>query len=68
MTATERLRLQGFPSEIYEKCRATISEVQLGAMIGNAMSVDVIEVLIAEVLATIGWSPCHASDHAAHTS
>jgi DNA (cytosine-5)-methyltransferase 1 len=57
MTVGERLRLQGLP-QVYlrGKCRQGISDRQLGQMIGNAMSGNVLERLLARLLPACGLS------------
>lgn len=45
----ERLLLQGLPSNIQTCCRNCVSERQLGAMIGNSLSLNVIEALLSSI-------------------
>ena len=56
MTLKERLRLQGLP-EAYLLHREGISDRQLGMMIGNAMSGNILERLLARILPACGLAP-----------
>jgi len=49
MTLVERLRLQGIPLGVLQ-CRQGISDRQLGMMVGNALSLNVLERLLVRVL------------------
>ena len=53
MTLGERLRLQGLPLA-YLQHRQGISKRQLGMMIGNAMSGNVLEELLSQLLPACG--------------
>jgi DNA (cytosine-5)-methyltransferase 1 len=53
MTLPERLRLQGIPQEVL-KSRRGISDRQLGMMVGNALSVNVLERLLVRILRASG--------------
>ena len=53
MTLGERLRLQGLPLANLHHCQG-ISKRQLGMMIGNAMSGNVIEKLLSQLLPACG--------------
>ena len=59
MTLGERLRLQGLPLAYLQRCQG-ISKRQLGMMIGNAMSGNVIEELLSQRLPACGLA-CTAS-------
>ena len=56
MTLRERLRLQGLP-QAYLRHRQGISDRQLGMMIGNAMSGNILERLLARILPACGLAP-----------
>ena len=56
-TIKERLRLQGLPTEIEEKCADEVTNHQLGAMIGDAMTVDVLAALLGNLLPACGLLP-----------
>ena len=56
-TIKERLRLQGLPTEIEEKCADEVTQRQLGAMIGDAMTVDVLAALLGNLLPACGLLP-----------
>ena len=56
MTLRERLRLQGLP-ETYLLHREDISDRQLGLMIGDAMSGNILERLLARILPACGLAP-----------
>jgi DNA-cytosine methyltransferase len=61
MSLAERLRLQGLPTKILRHQKATrCSEHKLGAMVGNAMSVNVLERLLARLLPACGLVPAGA--------
>ena len=50
----EMLKLQGFPPRFAEKARAmAISPRSLAGMVGNAISVDLLEVLLDRVLSAL---------------
>ena len=53
MTLGERLRLQGLPLAYLQHCQG-ISKRQLGMMIGNAMSGNVLEELLSRLLLACG--------------
>lgn len=53
----ERLQLQGLPVVIHEKCVNRVSDRQLGGMIGNAMTVDVLVALLSRLLPACGLTP-----------
>ena len=59
LTLGERLRLQGLPL-VYLQHRQGISKRQLGMMIGNAMSGNVLEELLSQRLPACGLA-CTAS-------
>ena len=54
MTIAERLRLQGLPVAIRDRCKGHVSSRQVGLMIGNALSVNVLEALLSKVLPACG--------------
>lgn len=54
MTIQERLRLQGLPTSIWRRCCNHISERQLGAMVGNSLSLNVIRALLSSLLPACG--------------
>ena len=56
LTLKERLRLQGLP-EAYLLHRKGISDRQLGMMIGNAMSGNILERLLARILPACSVAP-----------
>jgi hypothetical protein len=56
MTLGERLRLQGLPLAYLQHCQG-ISKRQLGMMIGNAMSGNVLEKLLSQLLLASGLAP-----------
>ena len=56
-TIKERLRLQGLPTEIKEKCADEVTQRQLGAMIGDAMTVDVLAAILGNLLPACGLLP-----------
>ena len=51
---TERLRLQGLPSEIHRRCLGQVTNHQLGSMIGNAMSVNTLAAVLSRLLPSCG--------------
>ena len=54
MSVEEMLKLQGFPPRFAEKARAmAISPRSLAGMVGNAISVDLLEVLLDRVLSAL---------------
>ena len=53
----ERLRLQGLPDRIHNLCRGHVSDRQLGAMIGNSLSLNVIKALLSKMLPACGLMP-----------
>ena len=54
MSVEEMLKLQGFPGRFAEKARAmAISPRSLAGMVGNAISVDLLEVLLDRVLSAL---------------
>ena len=53
MTLGERLRLQGLPL-VYLQHREGVSDRQLGMMIGNALSGNVIACLLSQLLPACG--------------
>ena len=54
MSIEEMLRLQGFPQDFAEKARAmAITPRSLAGMVGNAVSVDLLEVLLDRVLGAL---------------
>ena len=54
MSLEEMLRLQGFPHDFAEKARAmAITPRSLAGMVGNAVSVDLLEVLLDRVLGAL---------------
>ena len=54
LTVAERLALQGMRADV---CRDGISNRQMGLMIGNAMSVNVLERLLVRLLPAVGLRP-----------
>jgi DNA (cytosine-5)-methyltransferase 1 len=54
MTIHERLRLQGLPVRIHACCGKRVSDRQLGAMIGNSLSLNVIKALLSRILPACG--------------
>ena len=51
LTPLECLRLQGFPDEVYHKCKeGGLSDTQLYKQAGNSMTVDVMASIIKEIL------------------
>jgi len=54
LTIKERLRLQGLPVHIHKRCRGRVSDRQLGAMIGNSLSLNVIKALLSRMLPACG--------------
>ena len=58
MSIQERLRLQGLPEAIYEKCRDKITERQLGQMVGNSLSVNVMVALLRNIFTACGLPAC----------
>lgn len=54
LTIKERLRLQGLPVRIHECCRGQVSNRQLGAMIGNSLSLNVVKALLSRMLPACG--------------
>jgi len=54
---TERLRLQGLPPDIHRKCSGHVTNQQLGSMIGNAMTVNILAALLARLLPACGLIP-----------
>lgn len=51
LTPLECLRLQGFPDDLYHKCKeGGLSDTQLYKQAGNSMTVDVIASIIKEIL------------------
>ena len=59
MTLGERLRLQGLPLAYLQHCQG-ISKHQLGMMIGNAMSGNVLEKLLSKLLLACLWLGVHS--------
>ena len=59
MTLGERLRLQGLPPAYLQR-RQGISDRQLGMMIGNAMSGNVLAQLLSRLLPACGLAVCHS--------
>ena len=57
LTIKERLRLQGLPVRIHECCRGHVSNRQLGAMIGNSLSLNVVRALLSRMLPACGLMP-----------
>jgi site-specific DNA-cytosine methylase len=57
LTIRERLRLQGLPVSIHTCCRGQVSDRQLGAMIGNSLSLNVVEALLRKMLPACGLMP-----------
>ena len=53
MTLGERLRLQGLPLAYIQRCQG-IAKRQLGMMMGNAMSGNVLEKLLSQLLLACG--------------
>jgi site-specific DNA-cytosine methylase len=54
LTIHEHLRLQGLPVTIHKLCRDHVSERQLGSMIGNSLSLNVIRKLLSKMLPACG--------------
>jgi DNA (cytosine-5)-methyltransferase 1 len=54
LTIKERLLLQGLPLHIHKRCRGHVSNRQLGAMIGNSLSLNVIKALLSRMLPACG--------------
>jgi DNA (cytosine-5)-methyltransferase 1 len=61
LTMAERLRLQGLP-QAYLDVRSGVSDRQLGMMIGNAMSGNVLAVLLARLLPACGLAHAGLGD------
>ena len=57
LTIKERLRLQGLPVHIHKRCRGHVSDRQLGAMIGNSLSLNVLQALLSSMLPACGLVP-----------
>jgi len=57
LTLKERLRLQGLPVPIHDLCDGHVSDLQLGAMIGNSLSLNVLEALLSKMLPACGLMP-----------
>ena len=51
--ANEMRRLQGLPLSVHAQA-AVVSPVQMGRMVGNAMSVNVVERILARLLPAAG--------------
>ncbi len=55
LTVAEMLRLQGYPAgEIMQKTEGSISEHQVGQLLGNAMSLNVLSRILARSLVAAG--------------
>ena len=54
LTIPERLRLQALPVNIHAHCQGNISDRQLGAMIGNSLSLNVVGALLSQMLVACG--------------
>jgi len=54
LTITERLRLQDLPVAIHARCAGHISDRQLGAIIGNSLSLNVVGALVSQMLPACG--------------
>ena len=50
LTIRERLRLQALPAPIHDHCEGNISDRQLGAMVGNSLSLNVVGALLSQML------------------
>ena len=57
LTVKERLRLQGLPDRIHNLCRGHVSDRQLGAMIGNSLSLNAIKALLSKMPPACGLMP-----------
>jgi DNA (cytosine-5)-methyltransferase 1 len=63
LTIPERLRLQALPVDIHARCEGNVSDRQLGAMIGNSLSLNVVGALVSQMLVACGlaaecqWRP-----------
>ena len=62
LSIQERFRLQGLPEEIYEHCRGKVSERQLGSMIGNSLSLNVVQALLSKMLPACGLMEATSRD------
>jgi len=54
LTIPERLRLQALPVDIHARCEGNVSDRQLGAMIGNSLSLNVVGALVSQMLVACG--------------
>lgn len=54
LTIPERLRLQALPVDIHARCEGNISDRQLGAMIGNSLSLNVVGAIVSQMLVACG--------------
>ena len=54
LTIPERLRLQALPVDIHARCEGNISDRQLGAMIGNSLSLNVVGAIVSQTLVACG--------------
>jgi len=54
LSIQERFRFQGLPAEIHEHCRGKVSERHLGSMIGNSLSLNVVQALLSKMLPACG--------------
>ena len=55
LTVQERLRLQALPRSIHDRCsEGDVSDRQLGALIGNSLSLNVLEALLSHILVACG--------------
>ena len=59
MTLREMMRFQGMQ---IESIRGNFKDVDLGHMIGNAMSLNVIQRLLYQVFSHLGWLPADLAD------
>ena len=54
LTIPERLRLQALPVDIHARCEGNISDRQLGAMIGNSLSLNVVGAIVPQMIVACG--------------
>ena len=54
LTVPERLRLQALPVDTHACCEGNISDHQLGAMIGNLLSLNVVGAIVSQMLVACG--------------
>jgi len=54
LTIRERLRLQALPVSIHDHCDGHVSDRQLGAMVGNSLSLNVVGALLSRILLACG--------------